>query len=49
MKYVEFLGPMAQFVLGYGLGRAHQWSRHWRTTPLKRRLERAAAAFRKPG
>ncbi|WP_327233687.1 hypothetical protein OG349_06575 [Streptomyces sp. NBC_01317] len=47
MQHMGDLEALLPILAGYGLGRAHQWSRVWRTTPLRRRLERAVDAFRK--
>lgn len=47
MQHLEYFQTVAPIVVGYSLGRVHQWSRTWRTTPLRERLEKAVDAFRK--
>ncbi|MFG2681540.1 hypothetical protein [Streptomyces sp. NPDC048392] len=48
MRYWEYLEAATPVAVGYTLGRLHQWSRMWRGTPLRRRLEKAVDAFRRP-
>ncbi|WP_203593854.1 hypothetical protein [Streptomyces sp. SID9124] len=47
MHYSEIGQALATILGGYGAGRIHQWSRTWRTTPLRYRLQNAVEAFRR--
>ncbi|MFJ3087445.1 hypothetical protein [Streptomyces sp. NPDC086838] len=46
-QYLEIGQALATVNGGYGAGRIRQWSRTWRTTPLRYRLQNAVEAFRR--